>query len=83
MTGVDWGQALQVGGFGFLLVVLVLASLAVCMWLIGWLFNKSTGIKTLFTREKKTSPEDNQDNEPQEEPEYNPQYKIDNIERYE
>lgn len=81
MTGVDWGQALQVGGFGFLLVVLVQATLAVCMWLIGWIFNRPFNIKNLFKRDKKLS--DNPENEPQEEPEYNPQYKIDEIERYE
>lgn len=81
MTGVDWGQALQVGVFGFLLVVLVLATLAVCMWLIGWIFNRPIDIKNIFTRKKKSS--DNPGAEPQEEPEYNPQYKIDDIERYE
>jgi len=78
---VDWGQAFQVGGFGFLLVFVVLTILAVCMWLIGWILNRPFNIKNLFKRDKKLS--DNPENEPQEEPEYNPQYKIDEIERYE
>jgi Na+-transporting methylmalonyl-CoA/oxaloacetate decarboxylase gamma subunit len=79
---VDWGQAFQVGGFGFLLVILVLATLAVCMWLIGWLFSKSLSFKNLFKREKKIQPSDNSDNKPKEEPEYNPEFKIENIDRY-
>ena len=80
---VDWGQAFQVGGFGFLLVILVLATLAVCMWLIGWFFNKSTSIKNLFKREKKTLPSDISEEKPKEDPEYNPEFKIENIDRYE
>ncbi|MDD4923936.1 MAG: hypothetical protein PHF74_03770 [Dehalococcoidales bacterium] len=80
---VDWGQAFQVGGFGFLLVILVLTTLAVCMWLIGWFFNKSTSLKSLFKREKKNQPSVNTENKPKEEPEYNPEFKIDNIHRYE
>ncbi len=83
MTGVDWGQALQVGGFGFLLVHLVLATLAVCMWLIGWILNQSANIKKLLKRKQKIYPEDNQDSKPKEEPGYNPEFKIENIDRYE
>jgi Na+-transporting methylmalonyl-CoA/oxaloacetate decarboxylase gamma subunit len=80
---VDWGQAFQVGGFGFLLVFVVLTILAICMWLIGWVFNKSAKIKGLFKREKKIYPEDKTEDKPKEEPGYNPEYKIDNIDRYE
>jgi Na+-transporting methylmalonyl-CoA/oxaloacetate decarboxylase gamma subunit len=80
---VDWGQAFQVGGFGFFLVFFVLTTLAVCMWLIGWLFNKSTSLKNLFKREKKVPPSDISENKPKEEPEYNPEFKIDDINRYE
>ncbi|NLL90612.1 MAG: OadG family protein [Dehalococcoidales bacterium] len=77
---VDWGQALQVGGFGFLLVFVVLTILAIAMWLIGWFFDKSAGIKNPFKREKEIYPEEDK---PKEEPEYNPEYKIDNTDCYE
>ena len=32
---VDWGQAVQIGGFGFGLVFVVLIILAVAIWLTG------------------------------------------------
>ncbi len=80
---VDWGQAFQVGGFGFLLVFLVLTSLAVCMWIIGRLFSKPISFKNFFKREKKILPSDISESKPKEEPEYNPEFKIENIDRYE
>ena len=83
---VDWGQAFQVGGFGFFLVFLVLAILAISMWLIGWVFDKSPNIKNIFKREKKTqsSFEDNVNkSEVEENPEYEPKFTIDDSNRYE
>ena len=80
---VDWGQAFQVGGFGFLLVFLVLTILAICMWLLGWITNQSINIKTLFKRKQKMPLSDNLNDEPKEEPGYNPEFKIENIDRYE
>jgi hypothetical protein len=50
------------------------------MWLIGWFFDKSAGIKNPFKREKEIYPEEDK---PKEEPEYNPEYKIDNTDCYE
>ena len=32
---IDWGQAWEIGGLGFLLVFAVLISLALAMWLSG------------------------------------------------
>ena len=33
--GIDWGFALQIGGFGFVLVFAVLIMLALAIWLVG------------------------------------------------
>jgi Na+-transporting methylmalonyl-CoA/oxaloacetate decarboxylase gamma subunit len=38
---VDWGQALQVGGFGFLTVFVVLGILSLVMWLVSMIMNKT------------------------------------------
>jgi len=40
---IDWGQALETGGLGFLLVFIVLAALALVIWLAGYLINKAGG----------------------------------------
>jgi Na+-transporting methylmalonyl-CoA/oxaloacetate decarboxylase gamma subunit len=80
---VDWGQAFQVGVIGFALVFFVLIILAIAMWLIGWVFNKSINFKTLFKRKKKIQSADISESKPKEDPEYNPRFKIDNIDRYE
>jgi hypothetical protein len=53
------------------------------MWLIGWILNQSANIKKLLKRKQKIYPEDNQDSKPKEEPGYNPEFKIENIDRYE
>ena len=37
---IDWGEAWQIGGIGFGLVFVVLAILAVAIWLIGLLLRK-------------------------------------------
>ena len=37
---VDWAQAIQIGGVGFVLVFAVLVILALVMWLIGRLLGK-------------------------------------------
>jgi Na+-transporting methylmalonyl-CoA/oxaloacetate decarboxylase gamma subunit len=80
---VDWGQAFQVGVIGFLLVFFVLIVLAVAMWLLGWFFNKSASFNSLFKRRKKIQTADIQESKPKEDPEYNPGFHIDNIDRYE
>ena len=40
---IDWGQALQIGGIGFLMVFAVLAILALSTWLIDLLASKIGG----------------------------------------
>jgi Na+-transporting methylmalonyl-CoA/oxaloacetate decarboxylase gamma subunit len=40
---IDWGEALQIGGIGFLLVFAVLAILAVATWLINLLADRIGG----------------------------------------
>ena len=42
---IDWAQALQIGGIGFLLVFAVLAILALATWLIGVLVDRIGGGK--------------------------------------
>ena len=41
--GIDWGDALQYGGIGFLLVFAVLAILAMATWLVNLLADKIGG----------------------------------------
>jgi len=43
MDVVDWGWAFQIGGTGFGLVFAVLLTLALIMWLTGFLLNKVFG----------------------------------------
>ena len=43
---VDWGQALTVGGVGFLTVFVVLGILALALSLVGWLLNRTLNKKT-------------------------------------
>ena len=40
---IDWGEALQIGGIGFLSVFVVLAILALATWLIDLLASKIGG----------------------------------------
>jgi len=40
---IDWGQALQIGGIGFLMVFAVLAILALATWIIDLLASKIGG----------------------------------------
>jgi hypothetical protein len=46
----DWAQALQVGGFGFLRVIVTLGVLCLALWLVS---------KLLFVLTKKRKPADN------------------------
>jgi Na+-transporting methylmalonyl-CoA/oxaloacetate decarboxylase gamma subunit len=39
---IDWGQALEYGGVGFVLVFIVLAILAVATWLVNLISHKTT-----------------------------------------
>jgi Na+-transporting methylmalonyl-CoA/oxaloacetate decarboxylase gamma subunit len=43
---IDWGQALTVGGIGFLTVFVVLSILALALSLVGWLMNWTLNKKT-------------------------------------
>jgi Na+-transporting methylmalonyl-CoA/oxaloacetate decarboxylase gamma subunit len=43
---IDWGQALTVGGIGFLTVFVVLGILALALSLVGWLMNRTLNKKT-------------------------------------
>ena len=38
---IDWGQAIEMGSFGFLLVFIVLVALALVIWLTGYLIKKT------------------------------------------
>jgi len=40
---IDWGEALQIGGIGFLLVFAVLAILALATWLVGRIVDRTGG----------------------------------------
>lgn len=42
-AAIDWGQAWQVSGMGFGLVFLVLAILAIAVWLIGLVLRRMDG----------------------------------------
>jgi Na+-transporting methylmalonyl-CoA/oxaloacetate decarboxylase gamma subunit len=44
----DWGQALQVGGTGFLTVFIVLGILSLVIWMVSMVMNK------LINRPKKS-----------------------------
>jgi Na+-transporting methylmalonyl-CoA/oxaloacetate decarboxylase gamma subunit len=81
---VDWGQAVQVGVVGFGLVFFVLAILAICMWLVGWFFDKSGNLKIQVKKAKKTKT-DNKVEEIKIEsiPEYKPRVRIEDFDRYE
>jgi len=43
---IDWGQALTIGGTGFLTVFVVLGILALVLSLVGWLMNTIVNRKT-------------------------------------
>ena len=51
--GVDWGQAFQIGGFGFGLVFLVLVILGVAIWLVGLVLNRIDASKSEPNNKKK------------------------------
>jgi len=40
---IDWGEALQIGGIGFLLVFAVLAILALATWLVSRIVDRTGG----------------------------------------
>ena len=50
---VDWGFAGQIGGIGFGLVFVVLVVLAVAIWLVGLVINKTSTGKDKASEEKK------------------------------
>jgi Na+-transporting methylmalonyl-CoA/oxaloacetate decarboxylase gamma subunit len=42
-VAIDWGEAWQISGMGFGLVFLVLAMLAIAIWLIGLVLRRMDG----------------------------------------
>ena len=40
---IDWGQAGQIAGFGFLTVFLVLCILSIAVWIVSLLMHKTVG----------------------------------------
>ena len=53
---VDWGQALRVGGVGFITVFVVLGILSIVMWLVSIIMNKTINRpkKSVETKEEQT-----------------------------
>jgi Na+-transporting methylmalonyl-CoA/oxaloacetate decarboxylase gamma subunit len=80
---VDWGQAVQVGVIGFALVFFVLIILAIAMWLVGWIFNKTGSIKISPKTKKSTSNYKKEAGKKETMPEYKPKIKIEDSDRYE
>jgi Na+-transporting methylmalonyl-CoA/oxaloacetate decarboxylase gamma subunit len=79
---VDWEQAFTVGVVGFALVFFVLTILAVCMWMIGWIFNKTGDVKFPIRAKKLIKTDDNK-NKPESVPEDKFELTIDDSDRYE
>jgi Na+-transporting methylmalonyl-CoA/oxaloacetate decarboxylase gamma subunit len=81
---VDWGQAFQVGVIGFALVFFVLTMLAISMWLVGWIFNKTDKVKIPVKTNKLSGAVNKKaKNKTETVPEYKPKIKIEDSDRYE
>lgn len=55
-VAIDWGQAWQISGMGFGLVFLVLAILAIVIWLIGLVMRRMDGSGETTDENKEPSP---------------------------